>query len=494
MTKESFKIVCHSLDTILLVKNMNTNEVEFHYGILRKKLEKANASILNAQYMTMLGKIFLEDPSIISVLIKDAEYNDDAEELNSALTDIYYGITKLYPMFSLEFICEDINSNLYLSSLDPKDRMILEDSTRQTLEELFAEPEKRPMKKGSAKDRIKLVSLEDITRLDRYLKSKVIGQDEAIASLIDSVKVIVSQLYKKGSFFFLGPTGVGKTLLGKLFGKKFSGNVKKLNCAEYAGAHEYAKLIGSPPGYVGFNEGSLLMKMAEKSNKWVFLFDEIEKADDKFHEILLSLMDDGTCTDNSGQVLDFTESIFILTSNQGVKDVKWKKVGFGKDTITYEEAQEELMGSIKKRFSPEFLNRIDNFIFFNSLTKEDATKIASVELKAVPIKKSKDLLSHIVKHGHSEEYGARNIARFIKKKIATKVADCILKLEIPKDGTLYTPSLDKKGNLKIIEPKHYNIGDSDGKGLDTSASRTSTKIKRKVARKRARKGTGSSKP
>ena len=133
MTKESFKIVCHSLDTILLVKNMNTNEVEFHYGILRKKLEKANASILNAQYMTMLGKIFLEDPSIISVLIKDAEYNDDAEELNSALTDIYYGITKLYPMFSLEFICEDINSNLYLSSLDPKDRMILEDSTRQTL-------------------------------------------------------------------------------------------------------------------------------------------------------------------------------------------------------------------------------------------------------------------------------------------------------------------------------------------------------------------------
>jgi ATP-dependent protease Clp ATPase subunit len=479
MPKGSFKIVCHSLDTVLLIKNMSNNDISFHYEILKQKLEKANVSILNAQYMTMLAKIFLEDTSLIGVLIKDAEDNDDAEELNSALSDIYYGITKLYPMFSLEYICEDINQTLYLSSLDPEERSFIEDTAKDALEELFS-PEKQSMKKAGGKGKIKLVTLSDIQRLERFLKSKVIGQDEAIAALIDSVKVIVSQLYKKGSFFFIGPTGVGKTLLGKLFGKKFSGNFKKVNCAEYAGAHEYAKLIGSPPGYVGYNEGSLLKKMAEKSNKWVFIFDEIEKADDKLHEILLSLMDDGTCTDNGGNVLDFTESVFILTSNQGVRDIKWKKVGFDKVETTYEEAREEIIESVKKKFSPEFINRIDSFIIFNSLTKEDALKIASLELKAVPIKKSKDLLSYIVENGYSLEYGARNIARFIKKKIATKVADCILKLEVPKEGTLYTPSLDRKKNLKIIETISYNTGDNDG--LEPSTKRTNTKVKRKASR------------
>ena len=218
---------------------------------------------------------------------------------------------------------------------------------------------------------IALSSIGDITAVEDYLKENIIGQRDAIASLVNSLKLMASGLAKHASFLFVGPTGVGKTQLAKLLGEKFSGNFYKINCAEYAGGHEYAKLIGSPPGYVGHTDKSFLAEKAEQSNRWVFLFDEVEKAHHKLYDFLLSLLDDGTCTDNLGTVLDFSESIFIFTSNQGIGDIKRESVGFNRseEQVTDKVTGDVIRKSIKSHFSPEFLNRLDDLVLFTSLTK-----------------------------------------------------------------------------------------------------------------------------
>ena len=269
---------------------------------------------------------------------------------------------------------------------------------------------------------------------------------------------MASGLCKHSSFFFVGPTGVGKTELAKLLGAKFSGNFYKINCAEYAGAHEYAKLIGAPPGYVGHTDKSLLGEKAATSNRWVLLFDEVEKAHSKLHDFLLSLLDDGTVTDNLGNVLDFSESIFIFTSNQGVSEIKYEKLGFmgrEENAKQNEITSEVIRTSVKKNFSPEFLNRLDDMILFNSLSKTDIRKIVSLELAKIPIQQTEPLIDFIVEEGYSQEYGARNIARFIKNNVSTKVADAILNKLVPKkQGEFYTPRMIK-GEVKIIDTRKY---------------------------------------
>ncbi|HIB83914.1 MAG TPA: ATP-dependent Clp protease ATP-binding subunit, partial [Chromatiaceae bacterium] len=248
------------------------------------------------------------------------------------------------------------------------------------------------------------------------------------------------------------------TELAKLLGEKYSGNFWKINCAEYASSHEYAKLIGSPPGYVGHTDKSIMSEKAEKSNRWVILFDEIEKAHHKFYDFLLSLLDDGTCTDNMGRVLDFSESIFIFTSNQGVSDISFgEKLGFGHDIVSVSGSESEIKKSVKKQFPVEFLNRMDNYMFFNTLTRDQVRKIASLALHTIPIKKHKALLNFIVDEGYSEEYGARNIKRFIKNEIAVIVAQALLERKLPsKEGELYTPKI-VNGKLTLVDFKDKSL-------------------------------------
>jgi ATP-dependent Clp protease ATP-binding subunit ClpC len=274
-----------------------------------------------------------------------------------------------------------------------------------------------------------------------------------------SLKLMASGLADHSSFLFVGPTGVGKTQIAKLLGEKFNGNFYKVNCAEYAGGHEYAKLIGSPPGYVGHSEKSLLAEKAEQSNSWVFLFDEIEKAHHKLYDFLLSLLDDGTCTDNMGQVLDFTQSIFIFTSNQGVSEIKREPVGFGERKKEVEESvsTETIRKSVKRHFSPEFLNRIDEVVVFKSLTKKDIREIAEIQLEDLPIKATKSLVDFVAENGYSQEYGARNIARFIKNNVSDKIADAILNRLVPKkEEEYYTPRI-VDNEVKIVDTKKFNV-------------------------------------
>ena len=232
----------------------------------------------------------------------------------------------------------------------------------------------------------------------------------------------------------------------------------KINCAEYAHAHEYAKLIGSPPGYIGHTEKSLLFEKSEKSSRWVFLFDEIEKAHHKFYDFLLSLLDDGTCTDNMGQTLDFSQSIFIFTSNQGLTEVKRDPVGFGaKNEVDEKVTSEVIRKSVKRHFSPEFLNRIDDLVLFHALTRQEVRKIAELQLDELPIQRTPKLIDYIVDNGYSQEYGARNIKRFIKNEISAVVADCILNKLIPKeDGAYYQPQVTKSG-IKIVNTRKFEV-------------------------------------
>ena len=434
MKDKYYKVACPEVNLILLIKKLTMLEEQTQYSSIKRKISSLKKPVTINSYMKWTLNAFLH---------KSEEFfdnlPDDEEERLMVIKAVYQAIIEAYPPFDISFICADINNSTFMEGI------------RADLGDVFvASLERITPPKPASRSTKNINTLADVSGLDKYLHKHLIGQRTAIDSVVQTVKLIASGLYKNASFFFIGPTGVGKTELARLLGKKYSGNFWKINCAEYANQHEYAKLIGSPPGYVGHTDTSLMAEKAEKSNRWIILFDEIEKAHPKFYDFLLSLLDEGTCTDNMGRVLDFSESIFIFTSNAGVSDVRvGKKLGFGDEMITVAGSQEEIKEKVKQEFSPEFLNRIDNYIFFNSLSPDDVRKIAKLALTGMPIKKHKVLLDYIVENGYSEEYGARNVSRFIKNSVAPVVAQLLLERKLPeKAGALYTPCV-KNNKLTI---------------------------------------------
>jgi ATP-dependent Clp protease ATP-binding subunit ClpA len=440
--KKTYRVVCPELDLVLFVKGYSLNEEQKLYESLRSKILKEDKSIKIEDYKTFIVRKFLIDVEGFFDLLD----TDDIEEMNEGVDAAYNAIVGLYPPFALEFICTDLNTDTFMSGVE-----------RRFLKHIKDQIQTKADQGGS----VALSGIEDINNLEDYFKEHIIGQRPALDAIVKSLKLMASGLSGHSSFLFVGPTGVGKTQVGKLLGERFSGNFYKINCAEYAGGHEYAKLIGSPPGYVGHSEKSLLAEKAEQSNSWVFLFDEIEKAHHKLYDFLLSLLDDGTCTDNMGQVLDFSQSIFIFTSNQGVTDINRNPMGFDRSEEIEQNVTDSIIRkSVKKHFSPEFLNRIDDIVVFNSLSKAEVREIAQLQLEDLPIKATDPLIDFIVDNGFSAEYGARNIARFIKNNISDKIADAILNKLVPKkDGAYYTPRI-VKGEVKIINTQKYNVSSS----------------------------------
>ena len=427
-----YKVICHEINLVLLIKKLSTAEERRAYFAVKKKISELENPLTIESYITHIIRIFLHDP----IDFFDNLPEDEGERL-PILHAVYKSIIDAYPPFDLNFVCGDINNGTYLEDM------------HKVMGEMFAQVAAAQ----SQPQRLKSIqTLGDVSALSKHIRKNLVGQEEAVQRVVDSIKLIASGLYKNASFFFIGPTGVGKTELARLLGQKYSGNFWKINCAEYSGSHEYAKLIGSPPGYVGHNDKSIMAEKAEESNKWVILFDEIEKAHPKFYDFLLSLLDDGTCTDNMGRILDFSESIFIFTSNQGISDIRLgKKLGFTDKTVTVSSSEEEIRESVKKKFPSEFMNRIDNYVFFNTLERTHLRKIATLSLRNIPIKRYKALLDFIVDNGYSEEYGARNIKRFIKNEVATVVAETLLHRKLPnKKGDLYTPKI-VDGKLSLVE-------------------------------------------
>jgi MoxR-like ATPase len=434
--KNVYRAVCRDLNTVLLIKGMTLEEEKALYWVIKKRVKDSETPVNLEDYKKYLVKKFIVDMDSIMNYISTSDMYEEEE-----IYDIVYDqIINLYPNFSMTFICTELNSNTFMRGLEDS---TLFDRLKKTIEGEAEDPD------------INLSSLEDIKSAERSFKKNILGQDQAIASVIKALKLTATGLSQGTSFLFVGPTGVGKTELAKILGDKYSGNFYKVNCAEYAGGHEYAKLIGSPPGYVGHTEKSLMAEKAEKSNRWVFLFDEIEKAHHKLYDFLLSLLDDGTCTDNMGNVLDFSQSLFIFTSNKGIVESKQRRLGFTQNDPTEAEEKDAVKTSVKGHFSPEFMNRIDEVVVFNALTKKDVKKIAKLQLDKLPIEVTDPLLEYIVKHGYSREYGARNIARFIKNNISDKIADAILNGKVPKkEGALYSPKVTKDG-VKIYDVKNF---------------------------------------
>ena len=453
MTNKNFKLFCKELDEIVSVQSFSHEEEQKLYYHLKKYLTKIPPSFQVKEYKKKVVDFLVVDASSYYTFLHESV--DDALVID-IIHALYDTIIEAYPHYEFEFICNDINNGIAFDQM----RTIFKNHVDSLME-----AQARPQKKQKS-----LKSLADISRLAYRLKKEVIGQGEACEKTVDAIKLIIADIDSFSSLFYIGPTGVGKTKLAKVLGDRYSGNFFKVNCGEYSSAHDYAKLIGAPPGYVGHTDSSLLGEKASHSDAWVILFDEIEKANPKFYDFLLSILDDGTCTDNLGNVLDFSKSIFIFTTNAGVQDNRLgeRRVGFDKDSITYEDSKDAILDTIKKTFNPEFLNRVDHFIFFNRLSEKELKQVAKLELKHLPIKKLPSLLNYIVKNSNHAEYGARNIAKFIKNNISTKVADAILKKQLPLgDAKYYTFKIDKD-NLYISNIEEENDGWTNKKTSQSS--------------------------
>ena len=294
---------------------------------------------------------------------------------------------------------------------------------------------------------------EKLKNLDAELKKRVIGQDEAIDVLAKAIKRARVGLKDEnrpiGSFMFLGPTGVGKTELTKALAANMFGSESamiRLDMSEYMEPHSVSKLIGSPPGYVGYDEGGQLTEQVRRKPYSIILFDEIEKAHPDVFNILLQILDDGRLTDSNGRTVNFKNTVIILTSNTGARNIlENKTIGFAsKDDSknTYERNKEEVMAELKRTFRPEFLNRLDEIIVFRKLDKESVKKIAKImidnsvsKLKERNIKIDIDdsVVEYISNVGFDDSYGARPLRRAVQSKIEDKFAEELLDGNI-KDG------------------------------------------------------------
>jgi ATP-dependent Clp protease ATP-binding subunit ClpB len=291
---------------------------------------------------------------------------------------------------------------------------------------------------------------EKLLRLPEILHRRVIGQDEAIRAVSEAVLRARAGMQDEsrpiGSFIFLGPTGVGKTELAKALSEALfdtEKNMIRIDMSEYMEKFSVSRLIGAPPGYVGYEEGGQLTEAVRRRPYSVILFDEIEKAHPDVFNTLLQLLDDGRLTDNQGRTVNFKNTIIIMTSNIGST---FLTESLGKDGAIEEEDKDRVREEMKLHFRPEFLNRIDDIVVFSPLSEEDIVKIIDIQLeeiqkrlaeKGITVQFTDGTKRFIAKETYSPQYGARPIARYLKKNIETRIAEKIIRGEV-KEGDEFT--------------------------------------------------------
>lgn len=296
-----------------------------------------------------------------------------------------------------------------------------------------------------------------LERLEEELHKRVVGQNEAVDAVAKAIKRsrvgLKDPKRPVGSFLFLGPTGVGKTELSKALAEAVFGSedaLIRVDMSEYMEKHSVSKLIGSPPGYVGFEEGGQLSEKVRSNPYSVILFDEIEKAHSDVFNILLQVLDDGHITDSQGRKVDFKNTIIIMTSNTGAQRIiDPKKLGFvtasNADT-EHEDMKKNVMDEVKQNFKPEFLNRIDDIIVFRALTEDDVRNISNLLLKElkqrvasqmeIQLKFGDSVKKLIFEKGYDKKYGARPLKRAIQTNIEDELAEAVLKGEIKRGDTV----------------------------------------------------------
>jgi ATP-dependent Clp protease ATP-binding subunit ClpC len=309
------------------------------------------------------------------------------------------------------------------------------------------------MMTGIPVNRIAQTESDKLLKMDESLKEHIVGQDEAITKLTKAIRRTRAGLKNPnrpiGSFIFLGPTGVGKTELCKALARYLfdsEDSLVRIDMSEYMEKFSLSRLVGAPPGYVGYEEGGQLTEKVRRKPYSVVLFDEIEKAHPDIFSILLQVLDDGILTDSLGRKVDFRNTIIIMTSNIGTKDIKEiGSFGFGdaQKNDQYEKMKDTVEEAMKKLFNPEFLNRIDDTIVFRKLDKEDIMQIIGIEIKDLykNLEENKmDLVmdqtakEFLVEKGFDEKFGARPLRRAIQKYVEDPLAEEILRGSF-KEGT-----------------------------------------------------------
>ena len=312
---------------------------------------------------------------------------------------------------------------------------------------------------------------ERLLHMEEALHGRVVGQDEAIKAVSRSIRRTMAGLQDpnrpSGSFVFLGPTGVGKTELARTLAEYLFGDqdaMIRLDMSEYMERHTVSRLVGSPPGYVGYDEGGQLTEQVRRKPYSVVLFDEIEKAHPDVHNTLLQVLEDGQLTDAQGRVVNFKNAVLIMTSNVGAQTInKTRSLGFGGDDegLSYKEMKGRVTTELRKIFRPELLNRIDETIVFHKLQREDMRHIIEIQVKRlrkqlvdrdISLEFSREALDKLSDAGYDPAYGARPLRRVIQRMVEDPMSEMFLKGEIP------------RGSKVTIEPNDIEADDVDERG------------------------------
>ena len=337
-----------------------------------------------------------------------------------------------------------------------ENRLLKEEVTEDEIAEVISAWTHIPVSKLVETEREKLLKLPDI------LHESVVGQEEGVRAVSEAIIRARAGLKSAGrpigSFIFLGPTGVGKTELAKALSRALfdtERNMIRIDMSEYMEKHSVSRLVGAPPGYVGYDEGGQLTEAVRRKPYSVILFDEIEKAHPDVFNILLQLLDDGRLTDNQGRTVDFKNTIVIMTSNIGSM---YLTENIEKDGSVPEEVKEHVVEDMKKHFRPEFINRLDDIIVFSPLTEKQIGKIIDMSMAEIESRlEDRNIKLHltdaskalIAKEAYTPQYGARPVKRYMQKHIETRIADKIIRGEVS-DGDEITIDLTEKNQANSV--------------------------------------------
>src|SRR5690554_2926581 len=326
------------------------------------------------------------------------------------------------------------------------------------------------MMTGIPVNKIAQAESKKLAKLPEAIRGKVIGQDEAVAKIAKSIQRNRAGLKDPnrpiGSFIFLGQTGVGKTQLSKVIAKEIFDSedaLIRIDMSEYMEKFAISRLVGAPPGYVGYEEGGQLTEKVRRKPYAVILLDEVEKAHPDVFNMLLQVLDDGHLTDSLGRKVDFRNTIIIMTSNVGARQLKdfGQGVGFGtsaKQSQAEDNTKSIIENALKKAFAPEFLNRIDDVVVFNSLEKEDIRKIINIEIEKVyqrveglgyQLLLTESALDFIAEKGYDKQYGARPLKRAIQKYIEDALAEEIVKGTLTENSKIVLDHKESDSELSI---------------------------------------------
>lgn len=376
-----------------------------------------------------------------------AERNGDLEKV----AQIRYGI--------IEQLQRDLKAKKQaLDELQQDKRMLKEDVEESDVAEVVSAWTGIPVSKILKAEQEKLVQMED------YINKRVVGQQKAIDAVSNAVRRARSGLQPEdrpiGTFIFMGPTGVGKTELAKSLAQFIfdsDQNIIRMDMSEYMEKHSVARLIGAPPGYVGYDEGGYLTEAVRRRPYSVILFDEIEKAHQDVFNILLQVLDDGRMTDGHGRTVDFRNTIIIMTSNVGSRFLQQAGVNNGLEDAR---VQQSIAHALKETFKPEFLNRIDEIISFHALTMEDIQQIAAIQIeklnqrlksRGLTIHLDNNAMQYLGRKGYDPSFGARPLKRLIQQEIENPLSMAILKGDFSNGDSVEFGFNETKGKLIIVK-------------------------------------------